>query len=189
MKPASLSNLSGASFGWQRNLRYAMLGAACALRPLAGGCTSHFDVHDRATSLGNYITGLVRWTIHAFSQPAAVYGPRANAVLNSSPWRGIWLAFVLSTWPRIGVSRSGWGTPELTAIVFAAFASLIGYQDIWASAYGIRRTLSPAITRAGSVSSPSATAVCFSRCLYCWLRSPHRSSSSVELKVGLLARL
>ena len=37
------------------------------------------------------------------------------------------------------------------SIVFAAFASLIGYQNIWASAYGIGRTLSPLLLALGAI--------------------------------------
>ena len=96
---------------------------------------------DRTAFLSHYpFGGLLTWTAHALAAPAAVYGPRAGAALELLALGGIWVAFVLAAWL---VAQRRWTLPELIAILFALFVSWIGYQDIWASAYGIGRTLSP----------------------------------------------
>ncbi len=175
----------------KRNLRYAMLGAACALPALGWWLyvASH-TMSDRAASLGSFpFTGLVRWTIHALAEPAAVYGPRANAVFELIALAGIWLAFVLSAYVAANRSlqRSGWDLPELTAIVFAAFASLIGYQDIWASAYGIGRTLSPLLLALAAIALRDRRLLFAMPLLLVVPRIALQFAA--ELKVGLLARL
>jgi hypothetical protein len=131
----------------RRNLRNAFFGAVCALPALAWWLyVALHTTGDQTGLLGGFpFQGLVAWTIHALSSPAAVYGPRANAVLELVALSGIWLAFALTVAvaAKARLQRSSWDLPEIAAIAFAAFASLIGYQDIWASAYGIGRTLSP----------------------------------------------
>jgi hypothetical protein len=125
-----------------RNFRDAVLGAACAIPTLAW----YFYVALRTTPdqtpfLASYpFGGLVTWTLHALSGPAAVYGPRASAAFELLALAGIWLAFVLAVGIAVRRKRD---LPSLLAVMFALFASLIGYQDIWASAYGLGRTLTP----------------------------------------------
>ncbi len=135
----------------RKNYRTAFFGALCAL-PAVGWWlyVAFHTIPDITGFLGGFpLYGLITWTIHALSEPAAVYGPRANAVLELVALAGIWLAFALTVavalkWRVQGKEwRSDWDLPELTAIAFVVFASLIGYQDVWASAYGIGRTLSP----------------------------------------------
>ena len=129
------------------DLRQAFFGAICALPALAWWL--YVSLHTMPDPMGFLASfpfnGLITWTIHALATPAAVYGPRANAVFELVALAGIWLAFALAVYIAAKRRFQGhnWDMPELTAIAFAAFASLIGYQDIWASAYGIGRTLSP----------------------------------------------
>jgi len=133
--------------GEDRNLRSAFFGAACALPAL--GWWSYVAFHtipDQTRLLASFpFNGLFTWTLHALAEPAAVYGPRANAAFEFVALAGMWLAFALAAYiaAKRHFQRSNWNLPEYTAVAFAVFASLIGYQDIWASAYGIGRTLSP----------------------------------------------
>ena len=130
----------------RRDLRGTAAGAACAIPAVIWWLyvASH-TIPDLVSFAAVPFTGLVTWTAHALASPSAVYGPRANAVFELAALVGIWLAFGLSLSVVVRSVRDlkSWGPAEWMAITFAAFASLIGYQDIWASAYGIARTLSP----------------------------------------------
>jgi len=129
----------------------AIDGALCALPAIGWWAFVVFHTAPDVTSFSGGIPfrGLVTWTVHAISDPMAVYGPRANAVLELVALAGIWLAFGLTVYTVVQRASGaygrggGWEMPEIIAIAFTAFASIIGYQDIWASAYGIGRTLSP----------------------------------------------
>jgi hypothetical protein len=130
-----------------RYRRDAILAAACAIPTLAWYL--YVALHtppDRTAFLATYpFGGLITWTIHALAHPVEAYGPRTAAVLELVALAGIWLAFILSAgiavrWLRGDKNDS---FPEIVAIAFVLFTCLIGYQDIWASAYGIGRTLSP----------------------------------------------
>lgn len=91
------------------------------------------------------LAGLAAWTLEALRNPVAAWGPRANALFESFALIGIWLAFALSAliiWKSRALIREI-ELPDMTALVFAAFAAMIGYQDIWATAFGLGRTLSP----------------------------------------------
>jgi hypothetical protein len=121
--------------------RQALYGLACAIPALAWflytGLHSPPDATPEATwPLG----GLIRWTLYALGHPVEAYGPRASAVFEFVALAGIWLAFALAIRVAATLPRR---LPELIVIAFALFACVIGYQDIWASAYGIGRTLSP----------------------------------------------
>ncbi len=126
----------------RRRRREAIFGAACAI-PAAVWflyAALHSPPDETAEFAAYPLGGLVTWTLHAFRDPIGVYGHGASVVLEFAALAGIWLAFGLSV--RIAVRRS-FQLPELIALAFALFACLIGVQDIWASAYGIGRTLSP----------------------------------------------
>jgi hypothetical protein len=173
-----------------RNLNKALFGAACALPAL--GWWAYVAIHtipDRTAFFANVpFSGLIIWTIHALAAPVAAYGPRANAVLELAALAGTWLAFGLTAYmvAKRCPQGSGWGFPELIAIAFAAFASLIGYQDIWASAYGISRTLSPLLI------ALAAIALRDRRPLFAWpilLAVPRIALQfAAELKVALFVR-
>jgi hypothetical protein len=53
---------------------------------------------------------------------------------------GICLAIVCT---GLLIARRQFGPVEITALLFAAFASLLGRADIWNSAYATGRTMSP----------------------------------------------
>jgi len=135
-----------AFWAMKRNLGEVFYGAACTMPALGWWLyVSRHTIPDQAEFLAIPFSGLVAWTVHALAGPVQAYGPRANAVLELAALAGIWLAFalvalILVTRPLLG---SRWDLPETTAVIFAAFASLIGFQEVWASTYGIGRTLSP----------------------------------------------
>ncbi|HTP89290.1 MAG TPA: hypothetical protein VMJ34_20210 [Bryobacteraceae bacterium] len=129
-------------YAMQRRWRVTMAGAACTIPTIAWwSYVSLHSAHDRTSFLTPVpLGGLITWTLHALRDPVAVYGPRAAAVLELLALAGIWVAFALVVWIAV---RRGWRFPELVAMLFAFFTAWIGYQDIWASAFGIGRTLSP----------------------------------------------
>jgi len=131
-----------------RHMRDVFPGAASAVPALVWYI--YVALHappDQMDFLASYpLGGLIKWTLHAVADPAAVFGPRSGAVLELAALAGIWLAFILTL--GIAVRRAVRlnmpnHLPEILALTFVLFASLLGYQDIWASAYGIGRTLSP----------------------------------------------
>lgn len=126
--------------------RDATWSAACALPALAWFlyCALHAPPDQTEEFAAYPFGGLVTWTLHALRTPVAVYGRGANVVLEFAALAGIWLAFGVTIVLAIRTARSrNWQLPELIAAAFALFACLIGVQDIWATAYGIGRTLSP----------------------------------------------
>lgn len=122
--------------------REAILGAACAIPTVLWFVYAALhSPPDGTVEFAAYpLGGLITWTLHAFREPLAVYGRGASVVLEFCALAGIWLAFLLV--PRIALRRV-FQLPELIALGFALFACTIGVQDIWATAYGIGRTLSP----------------------------------------------
>jgi len=117
-----------------RHMRDVFPGAASAVPALVWYI--YVALHappDQMDFLASYpLGGLIKWTLHAVAELAAL--------------AGIWLAFILTL--GIAVRRAVRlnmpnHLPEILALTFVLFASLLGYQDIWASAYGIGRTLSP----------------------------------------------
>lgn len=168
----------------------AIDGALCALPALGWWAFVAFHTNPDVTGFwgGIPFRGLVTWTIQAVSDPVAVYGPRANAVLELLALAGIWLGFVLAVFIVAKRARglAEWEMPEIIAVAFAAFASIIGYQDIWASAYGIGRTLSPMLI------ALAAIALRDRRLLFAWpllLVVPRIALQfGAEIKVALLAR-
>jgi hypothetical protein len=133
-----------------RNLRDAVFGAACVIPTLAWYLSvSLHTTPDQTPFLARYpFGGLIEWTLHALAGPASVYGPGASAAFELLALAGVWLAFVLAI--RIAVRREP-NLPALLAVTFALFAALIGYQNIWESAYGLGRTLTPLLIALGIV--------------------------------------
>jgi hypothetical protein len=131
-----------AFFLLKRAWRPALAGAACTIPTFAWWLYVAQNTEPDQTAFASHYPfgGLLTWTPHALRAPTSVYGPRSAAALELLALAGIWIAFALAA---LLVVRRGWKLPELIAILFALFASWIGYQDIWASAYGIGRTLSP----------------------------------------------
>lgn len=175
-----------------RSFRNAVFGAACALPALGWWLyVARHTIPDQTALLARFpFQGLVTWTSHALSGPAAVYGPRGDAVLELVALAGIWLAFALTAYlaaKRPLQGSGGWDLPELTAIVFAAFASLLGYQDIWASAYGIGRTLSPLLIALAAIALRDRRPLFAAPLLLIVPRIALQFAA--ELKVALLARL
>jgi hypothetical protein len=133
---------------FSRHFRDAFWGAACVVPTLCWYLyVASRTPPDNIKFLADYpFGGLIAWTLHALADPAGVYGPRSAAILELLALTGIWLAFVLAVGIAVGWAarrRITAGVPEILAIIFVLFASLLGYQDLWASAYGIGRTLSP----------------------------------------------
>ena len=60
---------------------------------------------------------------------------------------GIWIALGCSVY--LALHRRS-GLIELTAIIFAAFASLLGKRDIWDSTYAVGRTRFAPVDYAGA---------------------------------------
>jgi len=131
----------------RRDRRAVVAGLACTLPAAAWFLYVAIKTSPDPEPLVNLIplAGLVEWTVHALREPVASWGPRANALLESFALIGIWLAVALSArvlWKaRTAIREIPF--PDMTAVVFALFAAMIGYQDIWATAYGLGRTLSP----------------------------------------------
>ena len=107
---------------------------------------------------------------------------------------GIWLAFALTIYliaqglllDRSRLDRNAWDLPELTAVAFAGFASLIGYQDIWGSDYGIGRTLSPLLMALAAIALRDRRPVFACPLL---LAAPRVALQfAAELRVAILAR-
>ena len=179
----------------RKNYRSAFLGAVCALPAL--GWWLYVALHtipDPTGFLGGFpLSGLVTWTVHAVSEPAAVYGPRANAVLELAALAGIWLAFALTVsvavkWRVKGRDwGSDWDLPEITAIAFVAFAALLGNQQVLASAYGIGRTLSPLLIALAAIALRDRRPLFALPLLLIVPRIALQFAA--EIKVALLARL
>jgi len=126
----------------RKRIREAVSGAMCTIPTLLWYGYVALDTQpDQIGFFAGYpFGGLVTWTLNALAHPQAAYGQRVSAALELIALAGIWLAFALAIY--LAATRR-LDLAALIAILFSAFASLIGYQDIWASAYGIGRTLSP----------------------------------------------
>jgi hypothetical protein len=174
-----------------RKIRSALFGAACSLPAL--GWWLYVAANTTPDQTGFFATfpfhGLITWTVHALSGPVAAYGPRANAALELLALAGIWLAFALTV--SIAVKgrhpAGGWDLPEITAIAFAAFASLLENQQVWASAYGAGRTLSPLLIALAAIAVRDRR---LTFALPVLLIAPRIALQfAAEIKVALLARL
>lgn len=86
------------------------------------------------------LSGIVERTIAGSGIPPLSAWLQTAATLEEVANAGMWLAFALAGY--LAWKRST-GYLELTAILFAVFASMLGRLDIWTSAYAAGRTMSP----------------------------------------------
>lgn len=126
------------------------LGAACALPAIAWW--TYVDARTAADSTPWLASipfgGILRQTFETIGSarmPAATLWLRAAAVFEAIALAGIWLALLL---PFYLAWRRRWGLIEVSAIVFAAFAAMLGL-DIWNAAYATGRTMSPLLILLG----------------------------------------
>ncbi len=117
-------------------------GAACALPALAWWIYVQLRTpHDGTPWLSRYpFSGLIDRTL-AWQTPASpTMWLKLAAISEYLALAGIWIAVGCSVY--LALHRRS-GLIELTAIIFAAFASLLGKRDIWDSTYAVGRTVSP----------------------------------------------
>ena len=86
------------------------------------------------------MSGLIERTLAGQTFAAGTLWLRAAGVTEILALAGIWTAFLCVGYIAW---RGHWSLAETTAVVFAAFAALLGKYDIWDSAYAVGRTLSP----------------------------------------------
>jgi hypothetical protein len=92
------------------------------------------------------LSGIIERTIVGSGIPPLSSWLETAAVLEEVANAGMWLAFALAGY--LAWKRST-GHLELTAILFALFASMLGRLDIWTSAYAAGRTMSPLLLLLG----------------------------------------
>ena len=134
----------------RRDWRAVGLGAACAVP--ASGWWAYVRFETAADHLpwlaAMPFGGIVRQTsetLRSAHAPAASLWLRAAAVSEAVALAGIWLALLFLFYM---VWRRRWGLIEVSVIVFAAFACMLGL-DVWNSAYGTGRTMSPLLILLG----------------------------------------
>jgi hypothetical protein len=86
------------------------------------------------------LSGIIERTIQGSGIPPLSSWLQTAAALEEVANAGMWLALALAGY--LAWKRST-GYLELTAILFALFASTLGRLDIWTSAYAAGRTMSP----------------------------------------------
>jgi hypothetical protein len=131
----------------QRRWRAALLGVACAVPALAWWAYVQLHTPVDGTPWLSLVpfSGIVRQTLLGIQGPTSTLWLRAAAIFEELALAGIWLALLLAVylaWKR------RWGLIEVTVILFVAFASVLGL-DIWNSAYGTARTMSPLLIMLG----------------------------------------
>ncbi len=125
----------------RRDWRAASLGAACAAPAVAwwGYVYSRAPI-DEARWLSFPLSGILNRTLEGITDPTSTLWLRAAAAFEELVLAGAWLALLLAcylAWKR----RTG--LIEVAVVLFALFASMLNKTDIWASAYGTGRILSP----------------------------------------------
>jgi len=134
----------------RRDWRAMAAGAACAIPAVAWWTYVRFETAaDRLPWLAPIpFGGIVRQTFETLGialRPAASLWLRAAAVLEVPALAGMWVALLFLFYL---VWRRCWGLIEVSVIVFAAFACMLGL-DVWNSAYGTGRTMSPLLVLLG----------------------------------------
>ena len=126
----------------RRDWRAAALSAATAAPTIAWwGYVRSQTWADGTNWYGAYpLSGIIERTIVGSGIPLLSAWLETAATLEEVANAGMWLAFVLAGY--LAWKRST-GYLELTAILFAVFASMLGRLDIWTSAYAAGRTMSP----------------------------------------------
>jgi len=125
----------------RREWRAAGLGAACAAPAIAwwGYVYSRAPI-DGTRWLSYPFSGIVHRTLQGITDPTSTLWLRAAAAFEELALAGMWLALLLAfylAWKR------RLGLIEVTVVLFAAFAAMLGKIDIWSSAYATGRTMSP----------------------------------------------
>lgn len=92
------------------------------------------------------LSGIIERTIVGSGIPPLSNWLQTAATLEEVANAGMWLAFALAGY--LAWKRST-GYLELTAILFALFASMLGRLDIWTSAYAAGRTMTPLLLMLG----------------------------------------
>ena len=126
----------------QHRWREALVGAACALPALAWWAYVHArTAPDQTGWLAAYpLGGLIARTLDPPVIPRTGLWLRVANLTEQLAFVGMWAAFAAVVWV---VWKRRWGLAGVTAIVVAAFASMLGKYDIWADAYAAGRVLSP----------------------------------------------
>ncbi len=135
-------------WGLRRDWIAAGLGAGCAAPALAWWQYVQSHTPPDATAwLASYpFAGIIERTLNGIDHPTSTAWLQLAAMLEHVAIAGIWLAFALTAYLAW---RRRLGLVEWTAILFTAFASLLGRWDIWASAYATGRTMSPLLIMLG----------------------------------------
>jgi hypothetical protein len=126
----------------QRRWKEVVMGAICAAPAIAWWVYVQSRTPPDSTQwLARYpFSGLVDQLLAGTSTPATTLWLRMAGVTEHLAFAGIVLSIVCCL---LLVWRKRFGLPEITAILFAAFVSLLGRGDIWDSAYATGRTMSP----------------------------------------------
>lgn len=126
----------------RRDWRAMALSAATAAPTIAWwGYVRSQTWADGTNWYGAYpLSGIIERTIAGSGIPPLSGWLETAATLEEVANAGMWLAFALAGYL---VWKRSTGYLELTAILFAVFASMLGRLDIWTSAYAAGRTMSP----------------------------------------------
>lgn len=126
----------------RRGWREIASGAACALPALCWWMYVHLRTpHDGTPWLGTYpFSGLIDRTFAGEASGSPTMWLKLASMTEYLALAGVWIALGCAIYLAL---RRRSGLIELTAILFMAFASLLGKRDIWDSTYAVGRTLSP----------------------------------------------
>ncbi len=132
----------------RRDRRAMALSAATAAPTIAWwGYVRSQTWADGTNWYGTYpLSGIIERTIQGTGIPPLSGWLQTAAALEEVANAGMWLAFLLAGYL---VWKRSTGYLELTAILFALFASMLGRLDIWTSAYATGRTMSPLLLLLG----------------------------------------
>ena len=131
-----------------RDRRAMVLSAATAAPAIAWwGYVGAHTWADGTDWLASYpLSGIIERTLTGSGIPPLSPWLRTAATLEEIANAGMWFAFALTAYLARKRSR---GYLEVTAILFALFASALGRLDIWTSAYAAGRTMSPLLLLLG----------------------------------------
>jgi hypothetical protein len=132
----------------RRDWRAAGIGAVTAVPAVAWwGYVRRQTWADGTNWVAAYpLSGIIERTLAGSGIPPLSSWLQTAATLEEVANAGMWLAFALAGY--LAWKRSQ-GYLELTAILFALFASMLGRLDIWTSAYAAGRTMSPLLLLLG----------------------------------------
>ena len=126
----------------QRRWRAVAAGAACGVGALAWWLYVHARTAPDATPwLARYpFSGLIDRTAALAAPSGHTLWLQAASAAEIVALAGLWVAFGCGL---ALIVRRRFGLAATTAIIFVAFAALLGKADIWESAYAAGRTMSP----------------------------------------------